>query len=276
MNIQQVHVVSFSPTQTSRRVAEAVARGVQASDVQCHDLTLQAEEVQIPADALAVVAVPVYGGHVAPVAVQRLKSVQGNHTPAVAVVVYGNRAYEQALVELDALLSAQGFQVVAGGTFIGEHSYSTLQHPIAVGRPDASDVAFAESFGAKVKAKIEAAADREHLYGVDVRRIQRPRQPFIPLFRFLRRVIKLRKSGVPMPRTPQVDEALCSHCGWCAAHCPVQAITPGSEQCTDASLCIRCCACVKGCPQQARTFDTPFAALLSDCFRRPKENRIIL
>ena len=31
--------------------------------------------------------------------------------------------------------------------------------------------------------------------------IKRPSQPFFPLFRFLRKVIKLRKSGTPLPRT---------------------------------------------------------------------------
>lgn len=64
----------------------------------------------------------------------------------------------------------------------------------------------------------------EKLYGVDVTRIQRPRQPFFPLLRFLRRVVKLRKSGVPMPRTPQVDAERCTHCGYCVKHCPAGAI----------------------------------------------------
>ena len=116
----------------------------------------------------------------------------------------------------------------------------------------------------------------ENLYGVDVTRIQRPRQPFFPLLRFLRRVVKLRKSGVPMPRTPQVDAERCTHCGYCVKHCPAGAIIKGDECNTVAEKCIKCCACVKGCPQKARTYDTPFAVLLSDCFKKQKEDRIIL
>ena len=197
-------------------------------------------------------------------------------TVAQLVVVYGNRAYEKALAELDAFASERGFKVIAGATFVGEHSYSTEQNPIAVGRPDADDLQFAETFGAKIRTKIEAAADMDKLYAVDVSRIQRPRQAFFPLFRFLRKVVKLRKSGVPMPRIPAVDAELCNHCGYCAAHCPAGAIAKGDECNTDAEKCIRCCACVKGCPQKARTFDTPFAALLADCFKRQKEDRIIL
>ena len=104
------------------------------------------------------------------------------------------------------------------------------------------------------------------------RKIRRPRQPFFPLFRFLRKVIALRKSGVPLPRTPWVeDESLCTHCGACAKMCPVSAIAKGDELNTDAERCIKCCACVKGCPQKARVYDTPFAVLLSQCFVKQKD-----
>ena len=103
-----------------------------------------------------------------------------------------------------------------------------------------------------------------------------PRPSVFPLLRFLRRVVKLRKSGVPMPRTPQVDAERCTHCGYCVKHCPAGAIIKGDECNTVAEKCIKCCACVKGCPQKARTYDMPFAVLLSDCFKKQKEDRIIL
>ena len=277
MTINDVRLITFSPTRTSYRVGEAIVRGIGADRVETLDVTLPGDfHATLPTESLAVILVPVYGGHPAPPALERMKQIQGQGTPAVIGVVYGNRAYERALMELDAFVSAQGFKVIAGGTFIGEHSYSTAEHPIASGRPDEEDLLYANLFGQKIRTKVEAAADLEHLYGVDVRRIQRPRQPFFPLFRFLRRVVKLRKSGVPMPRVPQVDADQCTHCGLCVAHCPTGAIRKGEECDTMAERCIRCCACVKTCPQKARTFDTPFATLLSECFTRPKENRIIL
>lgn len=277
MTITEINLITFSPTHTSKQIGEAIVRGMGIADVSFVDMTLQApEKKEFGSDALAVITVPVYGGHVAPLALERMKDLRADGTPAVIVVVYGNRAYEKALVELDAFVSGLGFKVIAGGTFVGEHSYSSDRYPIAAGRPDDDDLKFAEEFGAKVRIKLSNAADAEHLYGVDVQKIQRPKQPFFPLFRFLRRVIKLRKNGVPMPRTPQVDENLCTHCGLCVKRCPAGAIVKGEECVTNAEKCIRCCACVKGCPQKARTFDTPFAALLHDCFQRPKENRIIL
>lgn len=277
MEIYSAHLITFSPTHTSRQVGEAIIRGTGCTEVVVTDLTLcDAGKLEVRQDVLTVIAVPVYGGHVPPLALERMKQVRADHSPAVIVVVYGNRAYEKALTELDAFASGLGFKVIAGGTFIGEHSYSNAEHPVAAGRPDADDLQFAEQFGQKVRAKVVSATGVDTLYGVDVSRIQRPSQPFFPLLRFFRKVIKLRKSGIPLPRTPEVDAERCTHCGRCVAHCPTGAILKGKECDTVAEKCIKCCACVKECPQHARSYDTPFAALLSDCFRKQKEDRIII
>ena len=278
MTVNEAHLIYFSPTHTSKQVAKAIVQGTGIKNVIPVNLTMQmAEETVIPASALAIIVVPVYGGHVAPLAMERLENIRGVDTPAVLVVVYGNRAYEKALMELDAFAIPHGFKVIAGATFVGEHSYSTAQSPIAQGRPDDSDLDFANEFGNKVMEKIQAAPTSDKLYQVDVRAIRRPSQPFFPLFRFLRKVIKLRKSGTPLPRTPWVeDESLCTHCGLCVTHCPVGAIIKGDELHTDADKCIKCCACVKSCTKKARGFDTPFSVILSDCFKKQKLPQTIL
>lgn len=278
MIVKEAHLIYFSPTHTSKQVADAIVHGTGITKTTKTNLTLHpAPETVLDESALAIIAVPVYGGHVAPLAMERLQSLRGTDTPAALVAVYGNRAYEKALTELDAWAMEHGFKVIAGATFIGEHSYSTGQYPVAAGRPDEEDLAYAGAFGQKIIAKIAAAEDKEKLYGVDVSKIQRPRQPIFPLLRFLRKVIAWRKSGVPLPRTPWVEqEELCTHCGACVACCPAGAIAKGDELHTDPEKCIRCCACVKHCPQQVRKYDTPFASMLSQCFVRQKEPRIIL
>lgn len=276
MDISKVHFIYFSPTSTSKQVGEAIVRGTGIKAAATTNLTLCASEVTLDEQTLTVIAVPVYGGKVAPLAMERLQGIRASGAPAVLVVVYGNRAYEKALAELDAFASARGFKVIAGGTFIGEHSYSTDFYPIADARPNRDDLKYAEAFGAKVRTKIEEARDMEHLYPVNVNRIRRPRQPMLPLFRFLWGILKLRRSGVPLPRLPLGVEAKCKRCGTCLACCPSGAITKGDECNTNPEKCIKCCACVKKCPWGARKFDTPFGQLLSECFAQQKEPRIII
>ncbi|MBQ8502601.1 MAG: 4Fe-4S binding protein [Bacteroides sp.] len=278
MKIEKIKLITFSPTHTSKQVGEAIVQGTGILTTETVDLTLATPvgEIVVDADELAVITVPVYGGHVAPLAMKRLESIHSEGAPAVLVAVYGNRAYEKALTELDAFVRVRGLKVIAGATFIGEHSYSSKQHPIAVGRPDAADLAYAEEFGNKVAVKIADAPDYEHLYGVAVANIRRPKQPIWPMLKFIRQVMKWRKHPVPMPRTPKADAQLCKQCGLCARHCPTGAIRPGDECNTIAEICIKCCACVKVCPHKARTFDTPFAPLLSANFSRRKEPQIII
>lgn len=48
----------------------------------------------------------------------------------------------------------RGFNPVAAGAFVSEHSYSTGETPIAAGRPDADDMKAAEEFGRQVGEKL--------------------------------------------------------------------------------------------------------------------------
>ena len=101
MKIENVHLITFSPTHTSKRVGEAIVRGLGIENSKKVDLTFQAlDEYEIPTTDLALISVPVYGGKVAPLALQRLEGIRSNGAPVVLVVVYGNRAYEKALQNL--------------------------------------------------------------------------------------------------------------------------------------------------------------------------------
>lgn len=271
------YAIYFSPTRTSERIARAIARGTGADKIIDINLTHDARQVTIPASALAVIAMPVYGGHIPPLAAERLRSLQGSNTPAVAVVVYGNRAYEKALGELAAQAGAAGMNVIAAATFVGEHSYSSDRWPIAAGRPDDDDLALAAEFGTRVAGKLQDCEHGGHPAAIDVSRISRPHQPLLPLLRFIAGIIRLILSRRSLPGTPlPSDRHRCTHCGLCATLCPSGAIARGNETNTDATKCIKCCACVKSCPSHARTYDTPFASLLSKCFRRRKAPQTIL
>jgi len=277
MKPERVHVISFSPTHTSEQIAKAIVQGMNSSNIKWIDLVHNHQpDMDLPEEDLAIFAVPVYGGRVAPLAMERLVHIKGNNTPAVIMVIYGNRAYEKALNELDVYAVSHGFKVIGGGTFIGEHSYSNENYPIAAGRPHEKDISFAVDFGKKLSAKVNAAADIDHLYAVNVEHIQRPKQPFFPLLRFLRGVLKMRKSGVPAPKVPFTDKELCIHCGQCVEACPNDAIPDTNELITIPSKCIKCCACVKVCPVSARQYKTPYAALLAKNFQKQKEPQVLL
>lgn len=277
MELTKTNLICFSPTHTSKQVGNAIVHGIGLDNKEIIDVTLSSvEERDIPETEIAVIAVPVYGGHVAPLALERMKKIKGNDTPAILIVVYGNRAYERALMELDAFAIRQGFKVIGAATFIGEHSFNTEEHPIAPGRPDEDDLLFANDFGKKIAEKILKADSLEQLYSIDVRSIRRPKQSLFSLIRFLRGVIKMRKREIPVPKTPVTNEELCIHCAICAKKCATGAIIEGEEQYTNVEKCIRCCACVKVCPQNARSFETPFAPLLSKNFPKQKQPQILL
>ena len=278
MKPQTVHAVVFSPTGTSKKIASAVARGIasaagadpaEAAPLKTLDLTHTAgASATLSADAVAVIAAPVYGGHVAPTAVKRLETLRGEGTPAVVIAVYGNRAFENAAAELAALAARQGFVPVAAAAFVGEHSYSTPETPVAAGRPDTQDLAEAAAFGTAVRKKLDAG----DLTPVDAAKLKEVRTPLWPMLRFIRFVLgyRRRQKKNPVVYLPAGNADLCTHCGRCAAICPTQAIARGDEVHTDPARCIRCCACVKACPVGARSFHTPFAAALSRSFTRRK------
>src|ERR1700690_2267706 len=103
MKIDSTKLIYFSPTQTTRKVVENIAQGIQIVPVEHVDLTLppagMRERVEMH-DELAIIGSPVYAGRLPVDVISRFRHLKGNATPAVIVVVYGNRAYEDALLEL--------------------------------------------------------------------------------------------------------------------------------------------------------------------------------
>lgn len=82
-------------------------------------------------DDLVLFGVPVYGGRIPSPAVQTLRRMQGSRTPAVLVAAYGNREYDDALLELADIAAANGFIPFAAAALIAEHS---IMHSVAAGR----------------------------------------------------------------------------------------------------------------------------------------------
>lgn len=230
-------LVYFSPTGTTRKVARAVARGLGAPTLPDCDLTAPEARCDLALTAgVAVLGVPVYAGRVPELFLERMRGLTGRDVPAVLVAVYGNREYEDALVELRDLAAARGFRVVAAGAFIGEHSYSTAERPIAAGRPDAADLELAADFGRRVAAKLARGDLAVPAIRGDV--------PYRERKRF---------GGV----APETDPGRCILCGACAAVCPTGIVSVSDRVRTRAEDCIMCCACIRACRYGARLFRHP-------------------
>lgn len=278
MKADKTILLTFSPTRTSKRIGEAIARGISDGQFNSIDLTYDNEPkpLNISSDTLIVVSVPVYGGMVAPIAMERMAALQLNGAPCVINVTYGNRAYEQSLNQLDAFIREHGGKTIAAGAFVGEHSYSNGQYPIAAGRPDRKDLEEAEQFGRKIRQRIIAADNPERITAVDVKLLPDPAMADMAMLQFRSAVQEAMERQPAGNSAPVTNTELCTHCGTCAQYCPTQAIEKGNECHTDASKCIKCCACVKICPQQARTYETPFSNLLNKYFNTPKRNLTLL
>lgn len=244
----------FSPTGTTAKVARAIAQGSGCS-VREVDLSVPASSETLGSDEILLVAVPVFGGRVPAVALERLSVLKGNGQPAVAVAVYGNRAFDDALLELKDALEANGFQVVAAGAFVARHS---IARSIAVGRPDAHDLEIAEGFGADVMQKLT----NKELEPVQV--------PGDPAYR--------EKVGNASPH-PTAGDA-CVSCGTCAKSCPVGAIPLETPAETDGSKCINCMRCVSVCPTNARSLPdamlTAVEGMLKKVASDPKQPELFL
>lgn len=243
MNFDTAHLICYSPTRTTFTTLQEIANAMALSATRSLDLTHTPEPSSpdvVIEEGVAVIGVPVYAGRVAPVAAERLKAIRGTNTPAVIVVVYGNRHYDGALAELKALVEASGFVVVAGAALVGEHSFSSPETPIAAGRPDENDKAAARRFGASVMEKLGKVTDPTALAPVEVPG-PLPQGPY----------------PGPTNIAPEADPALCTLCGQCAEHCPTAAITVEESVTVDASVCTVCCACVKACPEGAIRFTVP-------------------
>lgn len=262
----KIHSLVFSPTGTSAKIARAIADGIlqMKNDAgSFSDATRQPLRDSFGQEDLVVMAAPVYGGKMAPLAKERFRDVKGRHTPCVLVAVYGNRAFENALRDMADFARNRGFVPVAAAAFVGEHSYSSARTPVAAGRPDDSDLKAAGELGMAIARKVQTG----NLSPVEPGslRDEVSSEKSLRNFRNFVKEYQQQRKNAPVQYLPELNPALCNGCGTCAQACPTAAIG-AKGQGLEAEKCIRCCACVKVCPSGARSFFTPFASVLAENF----------
>lgn len=261
MKIQSTKLVYFSPTETTKTMVESVARGFKATAVERIDLTkpaMRLKPLQTGENELLIVGVPVYMGRVPEVIREWLQSIEALNTPTVCIVVYGNRVYDDALRELKDILTADGCVPMAAGAFIGEHSFSSDETPIAIGRPDIRDLSLAEEFGLIIRKKLDAILSIDEIADLNM--------PGEFPYRGETKLWDVDFIAVSSD---------CIQCQLCAEICPVGAIDVENSRLINQEKCITCCACIKNCPQHARTIKPgpvgDASIRLNTLFKEPKQ-----
>jgi len=239
MKVQSLKLVYFSPTGTTKAVVQGISRGINQCLVEIIDITrpdARKKPLRILENELLVIAVPVYMGRVPALLMEWLQAIKAQKTPVVCVVVYGNRAYEDALLELKNIVTKCGCIPIASAAYIGEHAFSSSETPTAAGRPDASDLNHAELFGRKINEKLLSVSSVDHISDINI--------PGNYPYRGDSKLWSVDFIAI---------SSECTQCGICAEGCPVGAIDSENSNLIDKEKCITCCACIKNCPQNART-----------------------
>lgn len=226
--MHRIFSIIFSPTGGTQRVADRLceALGQDRQSIDLCDRFRNTESVSFAPGDICVVAVPSFAGRVPAAAAERLQKLIGNGAMAVPVAVYGNRAYEDTLLEMKHILTGQGFRCIAAVAAIAEHS---MLRQYAAGRPDAQDMAELDLFAGKIMNAV-----RSDSISCD---LPVPGNfPYRDIGAFLK---------------PETTET-CIRCGVCADMCPAGAIPMDEPSATDLNRCISCVRCISICPMQAR------------------------
>ena len=227
------------------------------------------------AGELVVFGTPTYAGRIPNRILPAVQTLfEGNGALAVPVVTFGNRSFDNALIELRIELEQQGFHTIAGGAFVSEHVFSDK---LASGRPDVGDLAAIREFAGKVAEKVSALAEgsRDGMALIPAPVQVKGIEPVPAYYR------PLQADGAPanfLKAKPKTTED-CDGCGLCADLCPMGSIPPEDPRAT-VGTCIKCQACVKACPVRARYFDDPamlsHILMLEQNYARRAENETFL
>lgn len=224
--------IYFSATETTARCARAVGNGL-GLPINREINIADNHTTELPYfqnDDVAIIAAPVYAGRLPQKAVETIRILRSKGAFAIGLVVYGNRDYDDALLELTDMLKKSRFNIIGAGAFIGQHS---IFPNVANKRPDKSDITLLQQFGAECRARLDAGLPFEE---IEVNGTFPYRQPS------------------PVPLHPKCDYTRCRRCGECVRKCPVGAIPSGDPTITIEDKCISCGRCIHVCSNYARRY----------------------
>ncbi len=228
----KTYEIYFSPTGGTQKAADILTCAL-SDDIVRVDLInskIDLSAIAPKRDDCVVIASPSYGGRVPRIVSERLASVKGGEARSVLLCVYGNRAYDDTLLEMSDIAKRAGFRVVGAVAAVAEHS---IARQFASGRPDEEDSRKLGEFARKIRVKLSGGDCTE---------------PVIPGNRPY-------KSSIGVGLVPKPSKE-CVKCGACANACPVRAIDLDDPKKINEAACISCMRCVSVCPYSARKLNS--------------------
>ncbi len=223
----KLYALYFSPTGGTKKVLDIIcsAWNCQKEYVNLSDITQGDFSIDFNETDICIVAVPSFSGRVPQFIIPILQHLQGNNAKAILISTYGNRAFDDTLLELKDSMDQSGFLCYCAIAAVTRHS---IMPKYGAGRPDNDDIEELTQFSVQCRNILN--------------------EPFSPL-----NVPgnKPYRKYVPIPITPKADKH-CIDCGLCYQKCPVRAISSDNYRKCDTSICISCLQCISVCPQNAR------------------------
>lgn len=225
------YVVYFSPTGGVKTVVDILAKNFYfETEVDLTDKSLDFSKIMFQNDDVVFIAVPSYGGRVPSIALERIGQIKGNGAKAVLVVVFGNRAIDDTLLELKNILMDSNFNPFSAMEVVAEHS---IIRKFGDARPDKNDINELNLFSTKILEKLNGDINDDLVVPGN-----KPYKEY---------------NGVPLK--PKAGSK-CGKCGKCVDRCPVGAIDGSNPMITDNKKCISCMRCIAECPNKARKLNS--------------------
>ncbi len=265
--IARIKTYYFSPTggtlQVARYLAETLGRRLHA-EVEYHSYTLPREREVLPqfvTDDVILWATPVYAGRIPNKTLDYVrKAIRANGNPSVALVTFGNRAYDNAMAELVGLMEDGGMKPVGAAAMVTRHTFSDT---LGAGRPDTEDLAALNRFAEQVAVSIQTGRTTPFIVPGEVH----PEKYYTPL----------KTNNTPagfLKAKPSCNPDRCTRCGRCMEVCPMGSIGKEGGRPSFDGICIKCQACRRICPTGAIAFTAPeylsHVAMIERTFAAPR------
>lgn len=257
----EVFALFISPTHNTEKAVRALASGiakvVSGNDYYAINLTAADSRVgdfDFAEGDIVIVGSPVYAGRVPNKLMPYYRDcVFGNGAMGIALVTYGNRAYDDALKELGAIMVTNDFDLINAFAVPAEHSFTS---ELATGRPNDDDLNYLFDYGVKIGTAIKEGQIRP----LDLNDIPGNKPEDMAYY------VPKKEDNNPasfLKAMPVTDADKCTGCGECKSICPMGCYEKSVTQ--PEGICIKCQGCIKACPEGAKRFD-------NEDFRGHQEN----